>query len=113
MLFRMVEILFGLFIWNSNGELRRTTTISSPPWNSRIAVILTISEQRICVWMHNCYSYSENSSYSAIPDPSKHTRLMCYSQFLYSYAILCMIQTYPIRSITVRQIWNDARDMIL
>jgi hypothetical protein len=72
-LFQMVEILFGLFIWNSNGELRRTITILSPLWNSRITAILTISEQQICVWMYNCYSYSENSGYSAIPDPSKHT----------------------------------------
>jgi hypothetical protein len=60
MLLRMVEILFGLFVWNSNGELRKTTTISSPPWNSRITNILTISEQQIYIWMHNYYFYSEN-----------------------------------------------------
>jgi hypothetical protein len=29
--YRMVEILFGLFVENSNEELRRTTTISSSP----------------------------------------------------------------------------------
>jgi hypothetical protein len=34
MLFRMVGILFGLFVWNGNGELRITTTIPAPPWNS-------------------------------------------------------------------------------
>jgi hypothetical protein len=47
----MVKILFGLFIGNNNGELRRTTIILSPPrnrgmfgWheNSRIAVVLRI-----------------------------------------------------------------------
>jgi hypothetical protein len=69
----MVEILFGLFIENSNGELRRTLAILSSPQNSRIAAILTVSEQQICVWIHNCYFYSENIIYSAIPGPSKHT----------------------------------------
>jgi hypothetical protein len=73
MLFRMEGILFGLFVWNSNGELRRTTTISSPSWNSRITAIFTVLEQQICIWMHNCYLYFENSGYSAIPSPSKHT----------------------------------------
>jgi hypothetical protein len=29
MLFHMVEILFGLFVGNNNGELRRTTAIPS------------------------------------------------------------------------------------
>jgi hypothetical protein len=71
----MVEILFGLFVGNSNGELIRTTTISSPPRNNRITVIPTVPEQQICVWIHNCYSYSENNNYSAIPGPSKHTRI--------------------------------------
>jgi hypothetical protein len=69
----MVEILFGLFVGNSNGELRRIAAIPSSPQNSRITAILTVPEQQICVWIHNCYSYSEKSSYSAIPDPSKHT----------------------------------------
>jgi hypothetical protein len=46
--------------------------IPSLPWNNRIAVILTVLEQQICVWMHNCYSHSENSGYYAIPIPSKH-----------------------------------------
>jgi hypothetical protein len=45
MLFQMVEILFGLFIENSNGELRRTTAISLSPHNSKIAAILTVSKQ--------------------------------------------------------------------
>jgi hypothetical protein len=49
-LFRMVEILFRLFISNSNRELRRTAAISSPLRNSRKIVILTVSEQQICVW---------------------------------------------------------------
>jgi hypothetical protein len=40
----MVEILFGLLVRNNNGELRRTTTISSSPWNSRITAILTVPE---------------------------------------------------------------------
>jgi hypothetical protein len=40
----MIEILFGLFVENNNGELIRTTTIPSPIRNSRIAVILTVSE---------------------------------------------------------------------
>jgi hypothetical protein len=62
----MVEILFGLFIGNSNGELRRTTIIPSSPQNNKIAVIFTIPE-------HYCYFYSENNNYSVIPDPSKHT----------------------------------------
>jgi hypothetical protein len=74
MLFRMIEILFGLFVGNNNEELRRTTAISSSPQNSRITSILIVPEQQICVWIHNCYSYSENNSYSAISDPSKHTR---------------------------------------
>jgi hypothetical protein len=41
----MVEILFGLFVENSNGELRRTIVISSSPQNNRIAIILTVPEQ--------------------------------------------------------------------
>jgi hypothetical protein len=41
----MVEILFGLFVGNSNGELRRTAAIPSSSQNSKIAVILTIPEQ--------------------------------------------------------------------
>jgi hypothetical protein len=45
----MVEILFGLFVGNSNGELRRITVISSSPQNSRITVILTVPEQQIYV----------------------------------------------------------------
>jgi hypothetical protein len=43
--FEIVEMLFGLYIWNSNGELRRTTTILSPTQNSRIIVILTVPKQ--------------------------------------------------------------------
>jgi hypothetical protein len=69
----MVEIFFGLFVGNSNGELRRTATIPSSPQNSKIIVILTVPEQQICIWIHNCYSYSEDSSYSVISGPSKHT----------------------------------------
>jgi hypothetical protein len=38
----MVEILFELFVGNSNGELRITTVISSSPQNNIIAVILTV-----------------------------------------------------------------------
>jgi hypothetical protein len=45
MLFRMVEILFELFVRNSNGKLRRTTVISFSSQNNRIIVILIISEQ--------------------------------------------------------------------
>jgi hypothetical protein len=74
----MVEILFGLFVGNNNGELRRTSTIPFSPQNSRIIVILTVSKQQIYVWIHNCYSYSENNNYSAIPDPSKHTLNECF-----------------------------------
>jgi hypothetical protein len=73
----MVEILFGLFVWNNNGELRRITVISSPPWNSKIAAILTAPEQQICVWMHNCYFYFENSGYYVIPSPSKYALRVC------------------------------------
>jgi hypothetical protein len=73
MLFRIVGILFGLFVWNSNGELIRTAAIPSRPRNSRTAAILTVPEQQICVWLHRYYSYSENSSYSAILVSSKHT----------------------------------------
>jgi hypothetical protein len=82
MLFRMVGMLFGLFVWNSNRELRRTTAIPSPPQNSRIAAILTVPEQQICVWLHRCYFYSENSSYSAILEPSKQDKYSS-SQNLY------------------------------
>jgi lipoprotein signal peptidase len=70
MLFRMLEILF---VENSNGELRRTIVISSSPHYNIITAILIVLEQQICVWMHNYHSYSENSGYSAIPGPSKHT----------------------------------------
>jgi hypothetical protein len=86
LLFWMVEILFGLFVENSNGELRRTTIILSLPQNSRITTILTVSEQQIYVWIHNYYSYSENSSYSTIPGPSKHTpekQQICKSEQLH------------------------------
>jgi hypothetical protein len=69
----MVDILFGLFLWNNNRELRKIVAITSPPWNSRITTIFTILEQQIYVWMHNYYSYFENNGYSAIPDPSKYT----------------------------------------
>jgi hypothetical protein len=69
----MVEILFELFVENSNEELRRTTIILLSSQNNRILTILTVSEQQICVDIHNYYSYSENSSYSVIPRPSKHT----------------------------------------
>jgi hypothetical protein len=44
----MVEILFELFIGNSNGELRRTV-ISSLPQNSEISAILTVPKQQIYV----------------------------------------------------------------
>jgi hypothetical protein len=40
----MVEILFGLFVGNNNGELRRTTATSSSPQNSKITAILIIPE---------------------------------------------------------------------
>jgi hypothetical protein len=40
----MVEILFGLFVGNSNEELRRTTVIPSSSQNTRIIVILTVPE---------------------------------------------------------------------
>jgi hypothetical protein len=59
-------MLFGLFVWNSNGELRRTAAISSPPRNSRTTAILTVPEQQICVWLHCYYFYSENNSYSHV-----------------------------------------------
>jgi hypothetical protein len=49
MLFRMVEILFGLFVENSNEEWRRTAVISFSPQNNIIAVILIVSEQYIYV----------------------------------------------------------------
>jgi hypothetical protein len=75
MLFQMVEILFGLLVWNSNGELRRTAAIPSPSRYSGIAAIFTVSKQQICVWFSNCYFYSENNIYYVIPNPSKHTRL--------------------------------------
>jgi hypothetical protein len=42
MLFRMVKILFELFVRNNNGELRRTTAISFSPQNNIIVVILTV-----------------------------------------------------------------------
>jgi hypothetical protein len=45
----MIEILLGLFVENSNEELRRTTIISSSPQNSRITAILIVPEQQICV----------------------------------------------------------------
>jgi hypothetical protein len=39
-LFRMIEILFRLFVENNNKELRRTITILSSPQNNKIAVFL-------------------------------------------------------------------------
>jgi hypothetical protein len=48
-LFRMIGMLFGLFIWNSNEELRKTTGIPSLSQNSRTIAILTVPEQHICV----------------------------------------------------------------
>jgi hypothetical protein len=44
MLFQMIEILFGLFVRNSNEELRRIAAIPSSPRNNRITVILTVSK---------------------------------------------------------------------
>jgi hypothetical protein len=40
----MVEILFGLFVGNNNGELRKITTISSSSQNNKITIILTVPE---------------------------------------------------------------------
>jgi hypothetical protein len=40
----MVKILFGLFVGNSNGELKKTTVISFSPQNSKIIAILIVSE---------------------------------------------------------------------
>jgi hypothetical protein len=45
----MVEISFGLFIENSNEELKRTTTILSSPQNNRIIAILIVPKQQIYV----------------------------------------------------------------
>jgi hypothetical protein len=42
MLFQMVEILFGLFVGNNNGELRKTSVIPSSPQNNKIVAILTV-----------------------------------------------------------------------
>jgi hypothetical protein len=41
----MVEILFRLFVENSNEELRKTTIILSSLHNNKIITILTVSEQ--------------------------------------------------------------------
>jgi hypothetical protein len=46
MLFRMVKILFGLFVENNNEELRRMIVISSSSYNNRIVVILTIRNNK-------------------------------------------------------------------
>jgi hypothetical protein len=73
MLFWIVEMLFGLFVWNSNGELRRTAVIPSPSRNSRTTTILTVPKQGIYVWLYLYYFYSENNNYSAVLVPSKHT----------------------------------------
>jgi hypothetical protein len=91
MLFWMVRMLFGLFVWNSNGELRRTAAIPSLPRNSRITTILTVPEQQICVWLHLYYFYSENSSYSAVLVPSKHNECgdECYC-YVMDYSRLSM-----------------------
>jgi hypothetical protein len=43
----MVEILFVLFVENSNGELRRTIAIPSSPHNSRIIAIRSF--RAICI----------------------------------------------------------------
>jgi hypothetical protein len=43
MLFRMIGILFGLFVGNNNEELRKTTAISSPTRNNRITAILAVT----------------------------------------------------------------------
>jgi hypothetical protein len=56
-------MLFGLFVWNNNGELRRQAAISSLHRNSRITTILTVPEQQICVWLHCYYSYSETGMF--------------------------------------------------
>jgi hypothetical protein len=90
MLFRMVEILFGLFVENSNEELRRTSAILFSSQNSKITVILTISEQQIYIWIHICYSYSENNNYSAIRGPSKHTRISEKGELFIYYFFLAM-----------------------
>jgi hypothetical protein len=43
-LFLMIGMLFGLFVWNSNIELRITTVILSLSRNSRIVAILNVPE---------------------------------------------------------------------
>jgi hypothetical protein len=66
MLFRMVEILFGLFVENSNGELRRTTTIPSSPQNNNYSHCSETTDLRLdtqllfLFWEHQlfCYSWS-------------------------------------------------------
>jgi hypothetical protein len=45
----MVEILFELFVENSNGELRKTVVILFSSQNSRIIIILAVSEQQIYI----------------------------------------------------------------
>jgi hypothetical protein len=79
MLFRMVEILFGSVVGKSNEELRKTAAILSSPHNSNYSQCFGTVNY---VWIHNCYFYSENNSYSAISGPSKHTPsslFVCYS----------------------------------
>jgi hypothetical protein len=73
----MVEILFGLFIWNNNGDLRRTTTIQSLLWNSSYSHYFgTIY---LCLDTQLLYLFREQRlfCYSASPGPSKHTRRVC------------------------------------
>jgi hypothetical protein len=41
----MVKILFGLFVKNSNKELRKTTVILFSPQNSIIVAIIIILKQ--------------------------------------------------------------------
>jgi hypothetical protein len=48
-LFRMVGMLFRLFVWNSNRELRRRIIILSPPRNSRTTVILGFGTTDLCL----------------------------------------------------------------
>jgi hypothetical protein len=45
----MIEMLFKLFIWNNNKELRKIIIISSPSQNSKIIDIL-MSSKHILMW---------------------------------------------------------------
>jgi Vps16, C-terminal region len=71
-----------------NGVNTRALAIPTLTQNSKIAIILTVPEQRFCVWIVCCYSNCQNRELFPITYSSKHKVLVV---FIYDYFYLLYI----------------------